>query len=172
MEIKETIGIDISKLDFDVRIHCNQMYAHFVNSNNGFGKMVKWVYKNSPFSKDNILFVFEHTGLYSYRFIRFFIRKHIPFILVSGLAIKRSLGISRGKEDKMDATKIALYGYRLKDEIIPDKIPSNKIMALKSLLSLRERLVKQRAGYKASLREQKRILIKKNNRVFLGHRKK
>lgn len=28
MEIKESIGIDISKLDFDVRIHCNQMHAH------------------------------------------------------------------------------------------------------------------------------------------------
>ena len=72
----------------------------------------------------------------------------------------------------MDATKIALYGYRLKDEIIPDKMPSNMIMALKSLLSLRERLVKQRAGYKASLREQKRVLIKKDNRVLLGTQEK
>jgi len=172
MEVKETIGIDISKLDFDVRIHCNQMYAHFVNSNSGFGKMVKWVYKNSPFSKDNILFVFEHTGLYSYRLSVFLSENNIPFIMVPGLAIKRSLGITRGKDDKMDATKIALYGYRLKDEIIPDKIPSNKIMALKSLLSLRERLVKQRAGYKTSLREQKRVLIKKDNKVLLGAQEK
>lgn len=43
MEVKETIGINTSKLDFDVRIHFNQMYAHFVNSNNGFDKMIKWI---------------------------------------------------------------------------------------------------------------------------------
>ena len=43
MEVKETIGIDFSKLDIDVRIHSNQMYAHFVNSNIGFDKSVKLV---------------------------------------------------------------------------------------------------------------------------------
>ena len=43
MEVNETIGIDLSKLDFDVGVHCNQMYAHFVNLNNGFDEVVKWV---------------------------------------------------------------------------------------------------------------------------------
>ena len=83
------------------------------------------------------------------------------------MEIKRSLGIARGKDDKVDATKIALYGYRLREEIQLYKIPSNQIRTLKSLLSLRDRLVKQRAGYKASLKEQKEYLKKVKTNVCL-----
>ncbi|MDH5666197.1 MAG: IS110 family transposase [Nitrosopumilus sp.] len=172
MKIKETIGIDISKLDFDVRIHGNQMFECFKNSDNGFQKLLTWVYRNSVYSKDEILFVFEHTGLYSYGLSVFLTSQDIPFALVSGLEIKRSLGISRGKEDKIDATKIALYGYRLRDEIKPYELPTQAVMIIKRLLSLRDRLVKQRAGYKATLKEQKRILAKKNNKVLFEAQEK
>ena len=47
-------------------------------------------------------------------------------------------------------------------------MPSKTIDSLKRHLSLRDRLVKQRAGYKASLKEQKRILAKKNNEKLFG----
>ncbi len=161
MKIKDTIGIDISKLTFDVRIHSNQMFKIFENSNRGFKELIKWVYENSLFLTKEILFIFEYTGLYSEGLSVFLSKKKISFALVPGLEIKRSLGIARGKDDKVDATKIALYGYRLREEIQLYKIPSNQIRALKSLLSLRDRLVKQRAGYKASLKEQKRVLKKK-----------
>ena len=160
MEIKDTIGIDISKLTFDVRIHSTQMFEIFKNSKLGFKKMVQWVYKNSTFSRKEIFFVFEHTGLYSEGLSVFLSKQNIPFALVSGLEIKRSLGIVRGKDDKIDATKIALYGYRLKEEIESYRMPSGQVKRLKSLLSLRGRLVKQRAGYKASLKEQKRVFKK------------
>ncbi|WP_457611170.1 IS110 family transposase [Lutibacter sp.] len=96
----------------------------------------------------------------------FLTEQNIAFALVPGLEIKRSLGISRGKDDKIDATKIALYGYRLRDEIKPYDLPSKDIMTLKSLLSLRNRLVKQRAGYKSSLKEQKRIFLKKDYKIL------
>ena len=109
MKINETIGIDISKLTFDVRIHSNQAFKVFDNSNNGFKMMIQWVYKNSSFLKKEILFVFEHTGLYSYNLSLFLTEQNIPFALIPGLEIKRSLGIARGKNDKIDATKIALW---------------------------------------------------------------
>ena len=69
MKIKQTIGIDISKLTFDVRIHINQMYAVFNNDQQGFQQMIKWVNKNNPFSEHETLFVFEHTGLYSHQLL-------------------------------------------------------------------------------------------------------
>ncbi len=127
--------------------------------------MIQWAYRNSSFLRKEIFFVFEHTGLYSDGLSVFLSKQNIPFALVPGLEIKRSLGIARGKDDKIDATKISLYGYRLKEDIQPYKMPSDQIKILKSLLSLRERLVKQRAGYKASLKEQKRVL-KKNECLF------
>ncbi len=57
MKIKETVGIDISKLTFDVRIHSNQTFKVFENSIKGFRMMIQWVYKNSPFLKKEILFI-------------------------------------------------------------------------------------------------------------------
>lgn len=172
MRIKQTIGIDISKLKFDVRIHSNQMFSVFENTNTGFKKLIKWVNCNNPFSKEETLFIFEHTGIYSHQIVVYLTEQQLPFTLVPGLEIKRSLGITRGKDDKVDATKIALYGYRLREEIKPYKMPCEEIINLKRLLSLRDRLVKQRAGYKASLKEFSRVLLKKDNEILLETQEK
>lgn len=59
----------------------------------------------------------EHTGLYSHGLSVFLTEKEVSFSLILGLEIKRSLGIAQGKNHKADATKIALYGHRLRDEI-------------------------------------------------------
>ena len=172
MKIKQTIGIDISKLTFDVRIHSNQFYRVFDNNLKGFKELTKWVNSNNPFSKETTLFVLEHTGIYSEEIALFFSKNNIPFSLIPGLEIKKSLGISRGKDDKVDATKIALYAHRLRDEIKLSKIPSSEIRQIKRLLTLRERLVKQRSGHKSTLKEQKRIYQKNENKLLLETQEK
>ena len=172
MKIKETIGLDMSKEKFDARIHSNQNYEVFENSFKGVNNLLKWVDKNSPFKKEEIMFVFEHMGLYSYQISVFLSEQKVPFVMMPGLAIKRSLGIARGKDDKIDATKIALYGYRLRDELQPTKLASRQVASVKRLLSLRDRLVKQRAGYKASFKEQSKVLSKKDNRLLLNTQEK
>nr|NQU94348.1 IS110 family transposase [Bacteroidota bacterium] len=166
MNYKEIIGIDVGKQNNELRIHSNQKNCDFKNTWAGCIKMVKWVLKNTSFEKQEILFVFEHTGIYTYHLTCYLQENEIPFILVPGLAIKRSLGITRGKDDKIDAKKIALYGYRLKDELTPVELPSQDIQNIKNLLSLREQLVKQRAGYKARVGEMKPFLKKKDNKVL------
>ncbi len=166
MEIFQTVGIDISKLTFDARIHTSKAYKSFKNENNGFKGMLKWVVQNNKFSMGNTLFVFEHTGLYSHLIAKFLSENSCNFTIVPGLEIKRSLGITRGKDDKLDSTKIARYAYRLRDEIIPTQLPIKPIQDLKSLLSLREKIVRQRAGYKASLKEQKRIYDKTEKAIL------
>ena len=168
MKIMETVGIDISKLTFDARVHTSQAYQAFDNETKGYRDLVSWAYKNTAFSKEKIIFVFEHTGLYSHQLSVYLTSRDIPFLMVPGLEIKRSLGMARGKDDKKDATKIAQYAYRLRDEIEPSKLATEEVMSLKRLLSLRERLVKQRSGFKASLKEQKRVLTKKGNEVLLS----
>ena len=134
---------------------------------NSTDKVREWVKKNNPVSKEETLFILEHTGIYSEQIALFFDENNISFALIPGLEIKKSLGISRGKDDKVDATKIALYGYRLRDEIKPYKLPSESINQLKRLLTLRERLVKQRAGHKSTLKEQNEFTLKKTINFFL-----
>ncbi len=172
MKISEVIGIDVSKLVVDVRIHSNQKYCQVENSIKSFKKMVKWCFKNSLHPDGEIIFVFEHTGLYSHNLAVYLTEQKTPFHMVPGLEVKRSLGIARGKDDKVDATKLARYGYRLKEEINPYVMPCQEIENLKRLLSLRERLVKHRSGFKVSYKEQKRVLVQKENKTLFETQEK
>lgn len=172
MKIKDTVGIDMSKLSFDARIHSNQVESKFDNDKKGYKKLIDWAFNNSETSKGNIIFVFEHTGLYSHGLSVYLSSKDIPFLIVPGLEIKQSIGMTRGKNDKADAKNIAKYAYRMRDEITPTVLSSEEEQCLKRLLSLRQRLVKQRAGFKNSLKEQKRVLSKKDNKTLLSTQEK
>ena len=90
MKIKQTIGIDISKLTFDVRVHSNQMYLVLDNKPDGFKKLIKWVNKHNTFAESETLYIFEHTGLYSHQLAVFLTEQNIPFALVPGLEVKRT----------------------------------------------------------------------------------
>ena len=59
------------------------------------------------------------------------------------LRIKRSLGISRGKSDKADSLKIALYAYRYQDMAVCYVPLSKNVSRLKELFLYRQHLVSQ-----------------------------
>lgn len=168
MKIKEVVGLDVSKSKIDVIIHSNQHFFQIDNKPRGFKSLLKQVAKSSLFNAENIVFILEHTGLYSDQIRMFFHNQNIPYVVVPGLAIKRSLGITRGKDDKIDARKIALYGYRLREELKLSTLPPENIIAIKRLLGLRDRLVKQRAGFKAHLKEIKTVLVRKENELLFS----
>lgn len=160
MEIKEVIGIDASKLTLDCCCHTQGVQDIFENTREGICSMVEWSFRTSGISKENMLFVLEHTGLYTNHLIKYLDNNNYKFQVVSGLEIKRSLGITRGKNDKADAKRIALYGYRIREEVAPCHIPSESLSRAKRLMSMRRKLVTQRAGHITTLGEQKRILDK------------
>ena len=118
MKIKEFIGIDVSKLTLDIRLHLAEHSCEFDNTPCGISKMLRWVEKFTGFKRENLFFIFEHTGLYSYQLSHQLTKLSIAYTMEPGLAVKRSLGITRGKDDHIDAIKLALYGYRLRDESI------------------------------------------------------
>ena len=139
MKIKDIIGIDMSKLTFDACIYSNQVSKAFDNGKEGYKQLVDWAYKNSSFDKAHILFIFEHTGLYSHELSVYLESKNIPFLLVPGLEVKKSMGMVRGKNDKADAKMITRYGYRMRDEITPTKPSCEEVQSIKRLLNLRQR---------------------------------
>jgi transposase len=165
-KFKEFIGIDISKLKFDVRIHSNQVSSVFDNNNTGFTKMINWVLKNISCDKEEILFALEHTGIYSLPISVFFTENNLLFILLPGLEIKRSLGIQRGKNDKIDAKRIAEYAYQKKDKIVPSQLPFKNILKIRRLLKMRERLVKHRTGFLKDKLENKIFLQPSDNKLL------
>jgi len=166
MKIKETIGIDLGKEILEARINSSQLADEFENTSAGLKQLEQWVMKNVTCSKEELLLAFEHTGLYSYPLSAYLTEKGFYYIVIPGLEVRRSMGLSRGKDDKIDARKIALYAYRKREEIKPYELPSKKIIEIKRLLSLRDKLVKQRAGYEGILKENKIFLKRKDNPVL------
>lgn len=168
MKFKETVGIDVSKKTIDVHTHVSGFYGQYENREQDIREMIKWIFSVTKLSKEEVLFVFEHTGLYSDLLAAVLSKAEIKFAVVPGLEIKRSMGIVRGKSDHKDAAMIARYAYRVREEIKLTSIPPADIQSLKRLLALRDRLVKQRAGFKASYKEHKRVLKVKENKLFFS----
>ena len=154
MENKSVIvGIDVSKATLDTNIHKPEF--HFVVENNpkGFVDLLETTCKVCNCKKQDIFYCFENTGKYSRMLSVFLQTQKIAFAMVPALEIKRSLGMTRGKNDKVDAQRIANYAYEKRDKLSPTVLPGKEIEQLKMLLSLREKLIKHRTAYKNGIKD-------------------
>ena len=172
MKFTEFIGIDVSKSTIDVFIYGKKQYRRFANLKSGLNQLIEWVKSQAECPVGNIMFAFEHTGLYSVPLSLYLDKGVYSFVVIPGLELKRSLGISRGKSDKTDARRIAEYAYEKKDKLKCHQMPSETILQLKRLASYRERLVKERTAFKCRIGEYKVFLNEDENSVlFDSHRK-
>lgn len=171
MNFIEVIGIDVSKKTIDACIHVSNQSKQFRNTSKGLQEFLNWSKKHAQ-EINRVLFVFEHTGMYAHLITTFLDDKGCYYFIAPALDIKRSIGIIRGKDDQVDAKRIALYGFRLKDEIIPTKKYNKSISQLKSLMSLKAKLIKQRAAYKGTLKEQKSIYKSKDFKIIFDVQEK
>lgn len=173
MKFKLFIGIDVSKSTIDVYLRNGGMHKVFANNEEGFIALVEWIMdQTGEVLAREILIVFEHTGIYSRNLAVFLGSYGFSFSMIPGLELKRSMGIRRGKSDKADSQFIAEYAYEKREKIALFEMPSAVMEELKRLLSYRERMVKQRAGFKTSLGEYKEVFGSDDNTVYVeSHRK-
>src|ERR1035437_1431043 len=109
---KSFIGIDVSKLTLDVCIINNegfQQHQQFENSKKGFKKMQTWLVSTKAFSYTDALFCMEHTGIYTRQLVEYLLMQGAKVWMESALHLKRSMGMMRGKNDKVDSYRIARY---------------------------------------------------------------
>jgi transposase len=142
------IGIDVSKDTLDVFIHGHNLYFVEQNNQQGFVCILGKAMTGTKSKKEDLFFCFENTGKYSRMLSVFLQSQNILFTMESALQIKKSLGITRGKNDKIDARRIALYAYEKRESLVPTILPGSKIDQIRSLISLREKLMKHRTAYK------------------------
>ena len=162
MAVENYVGIDVSKLSFDAFIKTNNAHKQFKNENCGFEALVLWLHKQLGTSLDSVLVCFEHTGLYSLPLALYLEKEQIPFAMISALEIKKSLGITRGKNDRIDSKRIADFAARFQDKISVTKLPAADIRKIHSLLTLRERLAMNLKGYTVSRNETLRTTSKED----------
>jgi len=150
------IGIDISKKTLDVVIYDQEKKRarkHFKVNNElkGFKEIIKTL-KAEGVILDNAFICLEYCGIYGLE-LGFFLEGKISFCFCAPLHIKRSLGLTRGKNDKLDAYKIAWFSYLFRDELSPSTMPTKTMLKLKSLMGERYRVVKAATIEKQVLRE-------------------
>lgn len=157
MEKKWFVGIDVSKNTLDVVVydpkkkHCDASNYHkFPNDSEGFHAIRSWLSK-SRIKLPQTVFCMENTGIYSYDLCLYLEACSADYCAFMPLALKRSMGLVRGKNDRVDAERIAYYGYLHREELKYTKMADSVIIRLRELSSERKRYVKELAGYKASL---------------------
>lgn len=158
MKIQHIIGADLSKKSIDLVCHLQNTHIQIENSMVGFKDLLQWL-KQQKINASKTMIVMEHTGLYSYCFEKFLHQHQIAFCKVNALAIKRSIGIVRGKTDKLDAARIAAYGFEKKDKLTIDVPASDALKRLQMLHSTRNRLVRHRASLTCAIKEYRHIGI-------------
>ncbi len=150
------IGIDISKKTLDIVIYDQEKQKskkHFKVTNNlkGFKEIIQKL-KAEGINLKEALICLEYCGIYGLE-LGLFLETRIDFCFISPLHIKRSLGLTRGKNDKLDAYKIARFCYLFRDELSPTKMPSKTMIKLKTLMAERNRVVKAAKIEKQVLKE-------------------
>lgn len=148
---KETFNYHVYNIDIEGA--CN-------NTLKDIGKLLKTLKKKLGVCLEDCLFCFEHTGMYSYHMMQKLGEFNLSFSMISGLDMRNSLGIQRGKNDIVDARRIAEYAFLRQHKLKLTSLPSKDLFKLKKLLSIRALHVKKRASYISRLKEEKRIFKK------------
>lgn len=155
------VGIDISKEK------CNLCYRSGLeivreeecsNEVNALKKTFKSALKTLGTAMDEVLICAEYTGRYIYPLTVACQELDIFLWMDDPTRIKNSMGLTRGKNDAIDAARIAEYAFRYSDKAVRYAIPDAALVSMKNLLSDREFLLTDKKRYQAQLSDQKRYM--------------
>ena len=142
---KFVAGIDISKKTFDITISeldlkTTEVHYHLADNNlKGFKQLKKWL-KSKSISIHEVLFCMENTGIY-HRLLASFLKSEKAFVWIeNGTQIKWSLGVQRGKNDKVDSERIMTYAKRHIDNATQYEEKDKDLQQVADLLAVRKRL--------------------------------
>jgi len=149
MYFSQFIGVDISKDTLDAAIYPakdkKMDFLHCDNTSKGLCEMLAWLKRRGIKSSEMVICA-EHTGVYTNPLIAFAEKKGLALSLNSPLDIKHSMGIARGKNDAVDAGRIAEYAHRHQDKLKLYEKPSETIIKLQYLLTERRLYMRQRTA--------------------------
>jgi transposase len=146
-EFRNFVGIDVSKQTFDAAFIFNEeinkvVHQQFSNDLKGIREMIKYLKSNKGVTAKNTLVCFEHTGMYGRKLTYSLFEKGWNVWLETPVAILRSIGLQRGKSDKVDAKRIVVYAMKNYDRARLWEAPRKEVAALRELNSTRNSLIK------------------------------
>lgn len=149
MNYSHFVGLDVGKNTFDASIMSfdEKEVAHdsFANTFDGIRELLLWL-SSYGISFQKVLFCAENMGNYVTDICLYSIELCFPLSLVCPLAVKRSMGLQRGKSDRIDARRIANYAVLHHRKLKLYKLPDKDLIKLRSWMLIRDNLVKQKVS--------------------------
>lgn len=166
MQKKVFIGIDVSKHTLDVAFIIHQssslskpVWQQFHNTASGLKLMHTWLKEQAVLLNEQCIIVIENTGIYHRLLWHFFSSLQVDLCIENAAQVKWSLGIARGKNDKVDSRRLALYAVRHIDRLKPTPALHQQVLPLKDLMTLRNKLLLQINNLNVGVKELKGISI-------------
>ena len=163
MQIKHFIGIDVSKdtLDLNVVVDGKSLQHYCIkNRTVEIKSTISKIMKTLGATVDDTIFCMEHTGMYNLPLVKWLQSHQGKMWLESGVHIRKTLGVVRGKNDKVDSSRIAMYAYINRHQIKFWNAPRKLIERIAALLSQRSRLNKAKKQLNTANHEQQKFLDK------------
>ncbi|SDQ01847.1 Transposase, partial [Mucilaginibacter sp. OK268] len=150
MQNQTIVGIDISDLTLDICIRKDNQNQAFIIKNEV--KPILQFFRS--YQKAELLIAMENTGRYNWPLYEALAQLHHRVFVVPALHIKKSIGLVRGKSDKADALRIALFIEKHHYDLPQWKPSSVAIEKMKVLLTertyrmkVKRQLLSQKADY-------------------------
>lgn len=156
MKIKKySVGIDISKATLDFCLfESGQQVEHWCidNKKKAIRKLLKQLIK-SGITSEHTWFCAEHTGLFGLKLQQCLEELELVYTMVPAIEIMKSIGLTRGKNDKVDSQRIAEYAFRFQDKLRATKLPPAYLMRIARLFTFRKQRVKRTTALKNQIKQ-------------------
>lgn len=159
------IGIDVAKLTLDVSlvfVDGHLRYARgsitIANTPVGLKELRRWLKKQGVGFNATTKVVMENTGIYHRLLVTWIKKEGFDYCVDNAARIKWSLGITRGKDDKVDSQRIAMYAAKNLQELRWNNASEERLILLKDLLTTRESLLQQIHQLRVPFNERKQYL--------------
>ncbi len=134
------VGIDVSKLTLDVCIRCGNTLRHLQIKNTAVA--IRKLVKQLKQEKADVVIGMENTGRYNYALYAELATTPFTAFVINPLHLKKSMGLVRGKNDRVDAERIASFIETHRHTLKPWVPKRTVLTALQALLAKRTLLVK------------------------------
>jgi transposase len=153
MNMEHWIGMDVSRETLDFALLDSEgahlESAQVANNSKAVLKLLRQWGKRYGVDPRRSLFCLEPTGHYTRPMLNLVVEQQWPAWLAHPLDIQNSMGMKRGKSDKVDALRIARYARTFREKSRLFTAQNLRLDKLKHLLTRRRDLVRTRAKHKA-----------------------
>lgn len=134
------IGIDVSAATLDICIKVNDSLS-FVVINNQIKDIKKFL---QAYKSEQVMIAMENTGRYNWAFYEALTDFEFKTYVISPLHLKKSIGLVRGKNDKIDAERIVQFLIKNHLDLRPWVCPNASIQKLKVWITERNHRIKSK----------------------------